>query len=93
MGCRDCGAEGTLDIHGSLKTCKTCGGKGRIPAFEEALRVIRQFRVQSYCEVSHEQSVSLRFSGYDTKDVEDRVLQTLCALSVGRIKARIIFPV
>jgi len=93
MNCRDCGGEGTLDIHGSLKTCRDCGGLGKVLVSDEAQRVLREFRIVGDFTVSHEHSALLRLRGYDTQDIEDRLLQMLDALAVSRIKARIVFPV
>jgi len=93
MKCRDCGGEGTLQIHGSVKTCRDCGGLGMVLISDEVHRVLREFRVVDDFAVSLEHSTLLRLRGYDVQDVEDRILQTLNALAVSRIKARIIFPV
>jgi len=93
MNCRDCGGEGTLNIHGSLKTCRDCGGLGKVLISDEAYRVMREFRIAGDFTVSHEHSTLLRLGGYDTQDIEDRLLQMLDALAVSRIKARIVFPV
>ena len=96
--CKDCDGEGTLNIHGSLKTCRSCGGLGRVLAFEEAHRVLRAFRLPEDYTVSHGHSVQLRFSGFDIADVVsgfdvDEVIHSLFALSVSGIKARIVYPV
>jgi len=93
MNCRDCGGEGTLDIHGSLKTCRDCGGLGKVLISDDAHRVLREFRIVENFTVSHEHSTLLRLNGYDTQDIEDRILQVLNALTVSGIKARIVFPV
>lgn len=87
--CKDCGGEGTLNIHGSLKTCRTCNGLGRVLAFDQAHRALRWFRLPEDYTVTHEQSVRLTFSGYDV----DVVIKSLFAFAVSGIKARIVFPV
>ena len=87
--CKDCDGEGSLDIRGSLKTCRFCSGLGRVLAFEEAHRVLRAFRLPEDYTVAHRHSVQLMFSGYDV----DEVIHSLFAFSVSGIKARIVFPV
>lgn len=87
--CKDCGEEGTLIFHGSVKTCRSCGGLGRVPTFDQALRTLRVFRLPEDYKVTHGQSVLLTFSGYDV----DVVIKSLFAFSVSGIKARIVFPV
>ena len=87
--CKDCDGEGSLDIRGSLKTCRFCGGLGRVMAFDEAHRVLRGFRLPEDYTVSHGHSVQLMFSGFDV----DEVIHSLFAFSVSGIKARIIYPV
>ena len=96
--CKDCDGEGSLDIRGSLKTCRFCGGLGRVMAFDEAHRVLRGFRLPEDYTVTLRHSVQLMFSGFDLADVVsgfdvDEVIHSLFALSVSGIKARIIYPV
>jgi len=92
--CKSCGGEGTISIHGSLKTCRRCDGIGATSVEQEIQRVMREFRLpNNQFVVSHEHSIMLRFFGIDILDVENRILQTLAALAVKGIKTRIIFPV
>jgi len=96
--CKDCGGEGTLPIHGSVKTCRSCGGLGRVSTLNEAYRVLRGFRLPEHYTVTHGQSVLLKFSGYHVDEVvsgydTDEVIHSLFALTVSGIKARIVFPV
>jgi len=60
---------------------------------DEARRVLREFQIEGHFAVSREHSVFLKFRGYDYRDVENRILQVLNALTVGKIKTRIVFPV
>jgi RecJ-like exonuclease len=87
--CKDCGGEGTLILHGSVKTCRSCSGLGRVLAFDQAHRLLRRFRLPEDYTVTHGQSVRLMFSGYDV----DVIIKSLFAFAVSGIKARIVFPV
>jgi len=87
--CGDCDGEGTLNIHGSLKTCRICGGIGTVPTIDEIRRVMRRFQLPSEFTVYHSQSLLLMFRVYDV----DIVVHTAQALSVSGIRCRIIFPV
>jgi len=87
--CQDCGGEGTLIIHGSVKTCRSCSGLGRVLASDQARQILRVFRLPEDYTITHRQSVLLTFSGYDV----DVIIKSLFAFAVSGIKARIVFPV
>jgi len=96
--CKDCGGEGTLTIHGSLKTCRYCDGLGRVPAINQAQRVLRDFQLPQHYTVAHGQSVLLKFSRYRIEDVVsgsdiDVVIKSLFAFTVSGIKAKIVYPI
>lgn len=94
--CKDCGGEGSLPIHGSLKVCRLCGGLGTVPVIEEVQRVLRQFRLPANYTVSHEHSVILKFRlGYPTQMATyfDDIIHSFQALTFAKIPARIIFPI
>ena len=96
--CKDCGGEGTLNIHGSLKTCRFCSGLGRVPTLDQAQRVLRVFRLPENYTVTYGHSVQLMFSGFNVDDVisgfdVDEVIHSLFAFAVSGIKARVIYPV
>ena len=85
--CKNCGGEGSFQIRGSLKVCKTCNGLGTVLVIEEAQRVLRQFQQPTNYTVSRSHSVVLRYSyAFD-------IIHALQALSVSGIKAKIIFPI
>jgi RecJ-like exonuclease len=86
--CGDCDGEGSLIIHGSLKTCRICGGIGTVPTIDEIRRVMRRFQLPSEFTVCHSR-VLLMFRVYDV----DIVIHTAQALAVSGIKTRIVFPV
>jgi len=87
--CYDCDGEGTLNIRGSLKTCRACGGMGAVQIIDEIHRIMRRFQLPEEFKVSHSQSTLLMFRVYDV----DIVIHTAQALSVSGIRCRIIFPV
>jgi len=87
--CGDCDGEGTLNFHGSLKTCRVCGGMGTVHTVDEVHRVMRRFQLPEEFKVSHSQSVLLMFRVYDV----DIIIHTAQALNVSGIRCRIIFPV
>jgi len=87
--CGDCDGEGTLNIHGSLKTCRVCGGLGTVETVDLVDRVMRRFQLPSEFTLYHSQSVLLMFRVYDV----DIVIHTAQALRVSGIRCRIIFHV
>jgi len=87
--CGDCDGEGSLNIHGSLKTCKICDGTGTVPIIAEIYRIMRKFQLSEEFIVSQSQSLLLMFRVYDV----DIVIHTAQALTVSGIKARIVYPV
>jgi len=86
--CCDCDGEGTLNIRGSLKTCRVCGGMGAVQIIDEIHRIMRRFQLPEEFKI-HSQSALLMFRVCDV----DTVVHTAQALSVSGIRCRIIFPV
>jgi DnaJ-class molecular chaperone len=85
--CKDCGGEGSLPIHGSLKVCRACNGLGTVSAFSIVQRALRQFQQPANYTVSRGNSIVLKYSG------RDDVVHALQALWLSGIKARIVFPI
>jgi len=90
--CKSCGGEGTLNINGSLKTCRLCSGTGTRVVLDEALRVLRNFYFEGHFTISHEHGVHFEFRGARLH-IEDMVLKVMAALSVSGIKTRLVWPV
>lgn len=87
--CDVCKGEGYTYVDGSIRTCRSCDGKGFVETVRLAERALNRFKQPKIYKVSHEHSTVLVYQGY----VYDEVLMALRVLTISNIKAEIVFQI
>lgn len=87
--CDVCKGEGYTYVDGSIRTCRSCDGKGFVETVRLAERALNRFKQPKIYKVSNEHSALLVYQGH----IYDEVLMALQVLSISGIKAQLEFPI
>jgi RecJ-like exonuclease len=87
--CDVCKGEGYTYVDGSIRTCRSCDGKGFVETVRLAERALNRFNQPKIYRVSREHSTIFVYQGH----IYDEVLMALQVLSISGIKAQLEFPI